>query len=643
MKEAEVILQLKTWNEAYRSGEPLVPDEVYDSKLKELKELNPNSSYLKSMEPGPVSDSRKEKLPVDMRSLDKVKSFEELQKWVNKIPLMAGESEKIVITPKYDGLSLLVEENSRKAWTRGGEDNMGQKSDSHFAMMGSDKFTYSFYTGGEAIISRLNWENHFEGKVNPKSGELYKTLRGTVAGLLNSPEAREELKYVDYMRYLIPGSELDYSSDILALNTCRKPIKFLVEDYRCLTESMLLSLYKQWSELYEIDGLVVSVDSKKVANAMGRDKITGNPKYSVAYKASFEERFKTKVVDVNVKVSKNGYLRPTVEIHPIYVDGAKIDNPSGNNAKFVFDNNIAAGSEITVIRSGSVIPKIVEFHSYIKNNVEALADRLTECPSCGGPTRWNSTMTDIMCTNNNCKGIALAKSVHFFNVMGFEEFGEASIEAIFNSYDMDCVQDFLTIQKYELRTIYGFGNSTIDNFLSQREKLLKEGCSLEKLMHASDCFDGIGETKAKLIIDSLSSQFKKEVFEDMVCGPSEDYVKSSLTSSKGIGDKTIKSFCDGISKFQQLISLWGIPIATEEKVETTNELSYLSICFSGIRNENLEETIKSKGGKIASGVSKTTTHLVLADPNSVSGKAVKARQLGVKILSMDEAVSLCGC
>ena len=62
----------------------------------------------------------------------------------------------------------------------------------------------------------------------------------------------------------------------------------------------------------------------------------------------------------------------------------------------------------------------------------------------------------------------------------------------------------------------------------------------------------------------------------------------------------------------------------------------LSICVSGFRDSNLEEVITNEGGKIVSGVSKKTTHLVVKDKSANSSKMSKAKLLGIPILSIEE-------
>ena len=66
----------------------------------------------------------------------------------------------------------------------------------------------------------------------------------------------------------------------------------------------------------------------------------------------------------------------------------------------------------------------------------------------------------------------------------------------------------------------------------------------------------------------------------------------------------------------------------------------MSFVFTGVRRADLESVIESRGGKIASGVSKNTTHLGMKSIGSGSSKEKKAMDLGVKIMTVTDLENL---
>ena len=167
IKELEVLLD--QWNYSYRyEGKSIVPDSVYDEHLEELASLDPENSRIRKVGDTPPDDDRKEKLPLVMASMDKVKSYDELRAWMIKkgIPL----DTVLCITPKYDGLSILNDVKLTKAWTRG-DGSVGQNSDPHMkdvlSKYGTDKvqnFLQSYqyapfvYTTGEARMLKSTFQ-----------------------------------------------------------------------------------------------------------------------------------------------------------------------------------------------------------------------------------------------------------------------------------------------------------------------------------------------------------------------------------------------------------------------------------------------------------------------------------------------------
>src|SRR6185312_7184751 len=76
----------------------------------------------------------------------------------------------------------------------------------------------------------------------------------------------------------------------------------------------------------------------------------------------------------------------------------------------------------------------------------------------------------------------------------------------------------------------------------------------------------------------------------------------------------------------------------QQEAPKTEELAKLNVVMTGFRDADLEKKIEQLGGRVSSGVSGKTTHLI-ADGKSLaegSSKVEKAKQLGVAVMSRDE-------
>jgi DNA ligase (NAD+) len=58
--------------------------------------------------------------------------------------------------------------------------------------------------------------------------------------------------------------------------------------------------------------------------------------------------------------------------------------------------------------------------------------------------------------------------------------------------------------------------------------------------------------------------------------------------------------------------------------------------FSGFRNKDFEKIIEDNGGKVTTSISKNSNYLIVKDKEENSVKIIKARELGVKILDIED-------
>jgi NAD-dependent DNA ligase len=87
-----------------------------------------------------------------------------------------------------------------------------------------------------------------------------------------------------------------------------------------------------------------------------------------------------------------------------------------------------------------------------------------------------------------------------------------------------------------------------------------------------------------------------------------------------------------------LETLDQIKLAEAIKVEpkSTKYADY-NVCFTGVRSERLVDIINSNGGHAGDNWTKAVNLLIAKDPTSTSGKAKKAREKGIRIISLQEA------
>ena len=315
----ELVNKIKQANEAYRVGKPIMSDSQYDILVDELKSLDPHNLILTQVGYTVADESRKRKLPIEMASMNKVKTMDEISDWCRLKGI--NISQNVVITPKYDGLSLCVNEINKEATTRG-NGTYGQKSDEHYKLIGNHlNNTGGFqFTYGEVMMPKKVFVDKYSVD--------YANPRNLVAGLLNSKEVTNPLKDTVYIKYgAVTQSEFEgqynTKSDLLkSLNDGQEiKVPFKVIPIKDLTHEILFDLFKSWSQDFEIDGLIVEVDSLQTQDQLGRETSSNNPVWARAYKSpDFEQVAETTIIGISWNISKQGFLKPTLHVNPVKLD-----------------------------------------------------------------------------------------------------------------------------------------------------------------------------------------------------------------------------------------------------------------------------------------------------------------------------------
>ena len=611
-------------NASYRKGNPIMSDSEYDTLLEELALLSPDDDLLSLVGHVVVDESRKRRLPIDMASMNKIKSMDDVNDWCRLKGI--SKSEIVIITPKFDGLSLCVNELDNSASTRG-DGTFGQQSDEHYKLIGNhlyedihedgDPFsTLPFtYTYGEVMMGKKKFEDDYSKDfANP---------RNLVAGLLNSKSISESLKDCDYIKYgAICRTKFSTKKEIIdELNSGQRvKVNYHICMISELTEDLLIDLFHKLSPDYEIDGLIIEINDISIQNRLGRETSSNNPVWARAFKhPSFEQTAESEVIGISWNISKQGLLKPILHINPIKLDGVTVSNVTGNNARFVKDMGIGVGAKVLVKRSGMVIPLIVdvlETVDFIQPTIE------------GVEVDWNEAGIELITLTETDDQI-LKKNVAFFEILEADNVSEGVITQLWEA-GHKTIKDILNLTKVDLEKIDRFGKRKASIVFNSIQKSVKD-VQLSKLQHATGIFRGLGSKKLVLL-----EQFTEK--------PSVDKVMVI----DGFAEKSAKSYIDSYDEFFDFIK--DLPVTIEEKVEVApvgDDLVGKQFVFTGVRRKDLNEVIESRGGKIGSGVSKNTSYLVVKATGSGSSKENKAISLkeggqDIEVVTVEQLEELLG-
>ena len=554
-----------------------------------------------------------------MWSMDKIKpNTDTLAKWTKHY------KGPYILSCKVDGVSGLytTEGDVPKLYTRG-DGSIGQDV-SHMIPYLKLPTQKNITVRGEFIIKKeLFLAKYAATFANP---------RNFVAGAINQKTIDEE-KYKDlsFVIYevispiMLPSQQMTSIAAMLQKNI--ETIRYKMVNQ--VSNELLSELLIQWRAdyEYEIDGLICMND--KVY-----PRPTGNPEYAFAFKMVLSEQVaEAKVVDVIWTPSKDGYLKPRVQIEPITLGGVVIEYATGFNAKFIEENKIGLGALIRLIRSGDVIP-------YIIDTIQPASAPLF-------PTtlsyEWNETHVDILLKDKELKDNHVVKEkiiTGFFSSLDVEGLGEGNVKRIIAA-GFDTIPKIIAMTEKDFLTVEGFKQKMAQKISSSICAKMKE-VTLPELMHATNIFGrGFGTKKLASILNELptillSSHEKNEKQEK------QEKIKT-VSNIPGMAKKTAERFVENINEFVEFIKSANLTdkLNYHKTTATSNiDMDILNHPFyqkkyvmTGFRDKELIAKLESVGAQQVSSVSKNTYMVIVKNLDEDTVKVQEAKKLNVKIMT----------
>ena len=621
----EIIELLIECDDAYSNleedakGSPLT-DREYDLLKRKAFALDPANEYF--IKVGSDVRGGKIKLPYQMGSLNQVYEGE-VGDWVKKYNL---DNKDVVYTHKLDGVSCMIVYNNGVmsiAYSRGNGIE-GADITRHIKAIPSVPTSVApieyLVVRAEVIIKKDLFAQKYAAD--------YKNPRNFVAGAMNRKQTDDSiLKDLEVIVYEIVSSSFSIQFTKNRSLDLLRQYGFTVVDSctvlgKTLDDVFLENTFKQVRNIsdYELDGLVITVDDYASLQTQSNSSSL-NPEHSVKYKVLDDDSIvETYVLDVHWEVSQHGYLKPRVEIVPVELFGTTVKFATGFNAGYISDFGIGRGAKIRITKSGMVIP-------YIVSVVSSVTPSLPPADAYGGWV-WNDTKVEAVVINKEHPAIVQKQVLNFFEKFKVDQLKEATLNNIWNvlpssKYD-DVICDICDLTESEWLKAIGANGSKIYNSLHTR----LQNATMETFLGASMHMGvGFGVRKAKKLLKDMQD-VDNELWS---------LTTAQIVAKEGFDVKTAASVINGLpatkALLERLKTMGLINFIMEKK---TSELSAVNVVMTGFRDADLQYQIESKGGKVGSGVSKKTTHLLAVDVASTSGKTQKARELGVKIMTPDE-------
>ena len=606
LNEKQLTDMLNLANVLYHNFQPIMNDNEFDILQHYITEKYSSS---KVQIGAPVEQgSRKVKLPYQMGSMDKIKpDTNALTNWVSKY------KGPYVLSCKLDGVSGLytTEGTTPKLYTRG-DGTIGQDVSHLIPYLRLPK-TKNLVIRGEFIIPKDIFEIRYK--------TTFANPRNMVAGLVNHKTITNAVKDVHFVAYELIKPVKKPSEQLSVLSAFDINVVLYKNENTLTNELLSQTLVEQRKNyLYEIDGVIVT-------NNMVYERKSGNPEHSFAFKMVLSEQIaEARVVDVIWTPSKDGYLKPRVQIEPINLGGVRIEYATGFNGSFINDNKVGIGAVIELIRSGDVIPHIR------KVNVPAEQAKMPLVPY-----KWNDTHIDVLLEDIDTDETVKEKNITgFFRGIGVEGLSSGNVSRIINS-GFDSVPKIIKMNVGDLLKVEGFKEKTASKLYNGIQTKINTS-SLVTIMSASNIFGrGFSEKKIEMIMDMDTG------YPGVLLSTESDARKiSRITQIKGMALKTAEAFVEKIQYFIQFLKEAGLEqkllVHNEKKhlLDESNPLFGKSIVMTGFRDEDIQQKFKNMGAKLGSSVSKNTFIVLIKNIHEDTSKANDARKLGITLMTPDD-------
>jgi DNA ligase (NAD+) len=611
--------ELDRYIRAYMEGNPLISDEEYDRLLEEyLKENGEDKRpYLRQKQSGVINGL--------VGTLPKVYGVREpmregqdtYEKWFHRKGI--NPNAKIIIQPKFDGASIAFDKSGR-FFTRGDYQN-GESVDVTDLFKNHNVSKYmKESTDGVKFEAIMSHENFYSAGID-ELGSYLKPL-DVVNAIIHSRNDKVS-NYITLipLRESVGGDEY-VCSELQTVSL----VTSTADDFETIQQFIVDKLndgatVEYGGRHYSIDGVVVSV--------LGPDNETQE---EIAIKI-LNDINETKLVDVVFQFGKTGKITPVAIVEPVqFCDGKRtVDHITVSTLDRVNEMNLRKGDTVRVMYN--IVP-------YLLDSAQDGYERIqlpTHCPKCGAPFEYTSLKT-VRCTNPVCQGRKLGSIIRYCEKMKMMGLGESTITTLFDEGFIKEIDDLYTLTVEDITSLPGFKETSATNILKAIHDNSQD-VPVCRWLGALPFLD-VDSKKWELLITSVlgnDEMYRSNVIRHIFQEAPDEFDTLLVQNVRGIGTATIKAMNEGFiankEMFKRLIKFITFK-------STTNVSNRGRVCLTGTRDKTVIDYLTKKGYQVTDSLTKDTVLVVRPDPMFESGKTKKAYDLGIKIITINEALGL---
>ena len=624
----------------YQYSTPIMTDFEYDKLYDELEKLEKETNTILSnsptqnVEPEAIDSLVKVEHPAPMLSLSKTKSISELASFL-------GNQEGL-LSWKLDGLTIVLtyKDGKLSSGVTRGNGIIGEVITENVKKFKNIPLTITYkgtlVVRGEAVIKYSDF-NKMNEELDDDSSQ-YKNPRNLCSGSVRQLDSKVTAKRnVNCIIFALIESEKKFKLKSEEFEWL-KSLGFDVVEYHKVTSNNLeeqVLYFKNKINEYDIpsDGLVLLYNDIEYGKQLGTT--AKYPKNAIAFKWQ-DETAETKLIDVDWLVSRTGLINPVAVFEPVELEGTIVSRASLHNVSILQGLSLGIGDTILVYKANMIIPQIAD--NLTQSNSLAIPNK---CPVCNHEARIISSndVKYLYCMNDFCPAKLVKRLSQFTsrNAMNIEGLSDAIINKLADEGLIKTYADIYNLKRYknDIISFEGFGEKSYDNLINSIEK--SRNVKLANFIFALGIPD-IGLSRAKLICKNYSNDINKI----------RNLTFEELSKIDGIGEIIAKEWIDTFNNedfIKELELLLKEVNFTDTSIDNNQPLKDLIFVITGSVNnftnrDELVEYIESYGGKVVKAISNNVNYLINNDITSTSTKNTKAKELGIKIISENDLMSM---
>ena len=643
--------------EYYVLDEPTVDDAVYDSLIREIKEIESKNPELISPESPtqrvaakPLDKFAKVEHRTPMISLNDVFSREDVEAWVKRMDkLLPGSTHEFFCDIKMDGLacSLIYEDGVlAQAVTRGdsriGEDvTMNVRTIKNVPLRLIDEPKGRLEVRGEIVMykedfAKLNQAREREGL------PIFKNPRNLAAGTIRQLDPQlVAARPLHFIGYDVIADDFDIATnrdvyDVMnrvgIMNSKHSAVFTKLDDVMYFVDEWDA---KRHDLPFNTDGLVIKVNDRKQFSELGT--VGKNPRGAVAYKYAAEQAT-TIVKDIVISIGRTGAATPVAVFDPVSVAGTTVQHASLHNADEIERKDIRIGDTVIIFKAGDIIPQVESVLIELRPKSTKPFDYPTELKRQYPELEFVRPEGEAVYRVKGVTSKLLLKRAleHFASkgALDIDGMGEKNVVALVDAGLVHDLADLYTITKQQLLEL--------DRFAEISASKLSDAIAAKKNPPLTRFVYGLGirHVGAQTAIDLVNHFGTLEKVSHATL--------DELQSVEGVGDVVAESilgwFADPdneklLEKFDRL------DVKPKSDVVSGGKLTGKNFVVTGtlesMGRDEAAEKIRALGGTFQTSVGKDTTYLVAGGKVGAS-KLAKAKKNGTEVIDEQKLLELLG-